>query len=149
LHARAGQLSIDCSNATDRHVGRLLRVVMTMAIAVEATACYTADDITAALDCKPPDRVGSVRVQPTGITLPVGGTAQLTATLADPNGATFLLCPPPTFWVSANAAIARVSGGGVGIAGGGVLAGAAGTTYIAARAGGQPDSVKVTVTAAP
>ena len=133
---------------------RLLRAVMTMAIAVEATACApTADDITAginaAFDCKPADPVARVRVQPSAVTLPVGGTAQLTATLIDPNGGTFFLCPPQTFWVSANAAIARVSGGGVGIAGGGVLAVTAGTTYISARAGGQTDSVKVTVTAAP
>jgi hypothetical protein len=128
---------------------------MTMAIAVEATACLfpTADEISeginSAFDCKPPDRVASVRVQPQEVALPVGGTAQLTATLIDPSGGTFFLCAPQTFWLSANGAIARVSAGGVGIAGGGVLAVTPGTTYISAHAGGQRDSVKVTVTAAP
>jgi hypothetical protein len=86
------------------------------------------------------DPVGSIQIQPSAATLPVGGEIQLTATLMSPGG-TFILCEPPTFWLSANGAIARVQRGGV-------RAMAPGTTYVLARAGGKADSVLVKVTPA-
>jgi hypothetical protein len=56
-------------------------------------------------------------------------------------GGTFISCEPPTFWLSANGAVARVQRGGV-------RAVAPGTTYVIARAGGKADSVVVKVTPA-
>ena len=119
---------------------RTYLTVTTLAISLEATACSVgAEDIGGICDTE--EAVASIQMQPTQLTLPVGGTAQLTATLVNAGGGTFLLCPPQTFWVSANAAVASVLRGGVR----GVNPG---TTSITAHAGGKASSVSVTVTPA-
>jgi hypothetical protein len=116
---------------------------VTIAISLEAMACTMGAPEFAGPDiCATDDLVASIQMQPTELTLPVGGTAQLTATLVSPYGGTFLLCPPQTFWVSANAAVANVVRGGV-------RAVKPGTTSISAHAGGKISSVFVTVTSAP
>ena len=88
------------------------------------------------------DPVGSIRMQPSELTLLVGGTAQVTATIVLANGETISVCRIETFWTSANAAVASVLSGAV-------RGEKPGTTYIAARAGGKADSVLVTVIPAP
>ena len=123
---------------------RSLRTIALTVIAVAATGCGigpTAADFDAAFSCKKSDPAGSVRVQPSEVRLSVGGSASLTATLIAPDGTTFFWCAPQTFWTSTNSLVARALNGGV-------LAVAPGTTYIAARAGGKADSVKVIVTPA-
>ena len=85
--------------------------------------------------CAQKDVVTSVKLQPSELTLAVGETAQLTATL---NNGEFMLCAPQTFWVSSKADVVWVSRGGV-------RANAVGKSYISARAGGKADSILVTV----
>ncbi len=85
------------------------------------------------------DPVASIRMEPAEVTLAVGGTAPLTATLVAPDGGTFIFCAPSIFWSSENPLVARALKGGV-------VAVAPGTTYVTARAGGKAGSVKVTVT---
>jgi uncharacterized protein YjdB len=112
----------------------------TAAMAIQALACAPMpSDVMGGLCDGGPEPVASIRMQPAELTLRVGETAQLTATLVAPDGGTFMLCAPQTFWVSANAGIASVLGGGV-------RAVRVGKTYISARAGGKADSALVTVT---
>jgi len=110
------------------------------AAAVATTACVmpTAADYEEALSCKKSDPVGTVRVQPSEVTLAVGASAAITATVIAPDGGTYFFCAPQTFWTSSNSGVARALDGGV-------LAISPGTAYIAARAGGKADSVLVTV----
>jgi Bacterial Ig-like domain (group 2) len=140
----AGQQSTTNPMRRTASWSRTLLAVTTVAVVIEAVACApTADDFEAALTgiCDVKDPVASIRMQPSQLTLPVGGTAQLTATLIAPDGGTYLFCAPQTFWLSANAFVASVRDGGV-------LGVTPGTTYISARSGGKADSVKVTVTSA-
>ena len=120
---------------------RALLAGTTAAIAAHAAACVTADDINGALSCRSTDPVGKIEVEPAEVTLAVGESASLTATLITPDGGTIMFCPPRTFWVSANSLVARSLDAGV-------LAVAPGTTYVSARAGGKVDSTKVIVTPA-
>jgi hypothetical protein len=92
--------------------------------------------------CETKDPVASIRIEPSQLTLPVGGMAQVTAALVLADGETISVCPIETFWTSANATVASVLGGAV-------RGEKPGTTYIAARAGGKADSVLVTVIPAP
>jgi uncharacterized protein YjdB len=99
-----------------------------------------ADAMTAPDICPTEDRIANVRVEPSDLTLPIGATAQITATLVFPDDGTIRICPPLSVsWRSSNAAIASVSDGTV-------RAVARGKTYISAHAGGKPDTVLVTVT---
>ncbi len=83
--------------------------------------------------------VGTVTVSPTGISVPVAQTGDLTATVRDGTGA--LLTDRVVVWSSSNAAVANVSSTGriTGIA--------AGSATITASAEGKSGSAAVTVTA--
>jgi hypothetical protein len=81
--------------------------------------------------------VKSVSVSPSGGTIVIGGTLQLTATASPPNTATSFT------WASTNQAVATVSQAGL------VTGVAAGTANIQATAGGKTGTATVTVLSVP
>jgi hypothetical protein len=89
----------------------------------------------------PPATVASVAVVPTPITLAVGGSQGLTATVKDASGN--VMQGQAVTWTTANAAVANVGANGM------VGAVASGATTITAKAGGKAGNATVTVTNAP
>jgi uncharacterized protein YjdB len=120
----------------------LFLTVVTIAVSLGATAC-SAGFPTGITMCENKDPVASIRMEPSQLTLPVGGTAQFTATVVFANGKTNPACPLEPAWTSSNVTVASVYFGG------GVRGDKPGTSYVAARAGGKADSVLVTVIPAP
>lgn len=122
---------------------RAVLVVTAVTIGIGATGCSPTDAVSDAISdfklCDTPEPVARIRVEPSELTVAVGGTAQLNATLIRANGST-IYCAPAVGWASSDTLIARVGGTGT------VLARGPGTTYIAALAGGKLDSARVTVT---
>jgi len=92
------------------------------------------------VDPSPPP-VASVSVAPGAVTVAVGGTVSLVASLKDANGNT--LAGRTITWASSNAGVAMVSGTGV------VSAAAVGAATITATSEGQSGTATVSVTAVP
>ncbi len=92
------------------------------------------------VDPSPPP-VASVSVAPGAVTVTVGGTVSLVATLQDANGNT--LAGRAITWASSNAGVAMVSGTGV------VSAAAVGAATITATSEGYSGTATVSVTAVP
>ncbi len=92
------------------------------------------------VDPSPPP-VASVSVAPGAVTVAVGGTVSLVASLKDANGNT--LAGRTITWASSNAGVAMVSGTGV------VSAAAVGAATITATSEGQSCTATVSVTAVP
>ena len=88
-----------------------------------------------------PAPVASVSVAPGTVTVTVGGTVSLVATLKDANGTT--LAGRAITWASSNAGVATVNGTGV------VSAAAVGAATITATSEGQSGTATVSVTAVP
>ncbi|MGQ0538047.1 MAG: Ig-like domain-containing protein, partial [Gemmatimonadaceae bacterium] len=111
-------------------------IVMLLFVLFVATSCSGGGGGSPSGPSPPPSPGVSVRLSPTSLTLNVGGTGALTATVTDASGA-----PVPNAtvsWQSRNALIASVNNGSVtGIS--------VGQTIVVASSGGQSDSVQVTV----
>ena len=88
-----------------------------------------------------PAPVATVTVTPATVTSPVGGTAQLTATLKDSVGN--VLTGRTVTWASSNTTVATVSSSGL------VTAKAAGGATITATSEGKSDTATITVQLAP
>lgn len=89
-------------------------------------------------DCaKVTDKVSSLRVNPSAMSLRIGDKARV-GVLATGASNEFMLCPPPQIWSSSNPAVAAVNGGEV-------TATSRGTTWVKVEMGGKADSSEVKV----
>lgn len=125
-----------------------MAILLRTRAARRASALFTAITLTLGLaSCGGGDSVGpgngnavaSVTITPDGLTLPVGGTASLSAEVRDTAGAP--MASTGVDWTSQSNAVATVSNSGT------VTGVAVGLTQVIAADGGKADTVGVTVTA--
>ncbi|HEY6156194.1 MAG TPA: Ig-like domain-containing protein [Gemmatimonadales bacterium] len=108
---------------------------------IRATSGSKRDSSAVTVAAPSPLPVASVTLAPSSVTVTVGGTVSLVATLKDANGNT--LAGRVVTWVSSNPGAATVSGTGL------ATAVTVGSTTITATSEGQSGSATVSVTAVP
>jgi len=108
---------------------------------IHATSASKDDSAGVTVAAPSPLPVASVSVAPGSLTITVGGTATLVATLRDSTGNT--LAGRPIAWTSNNPTVATVGATGL------VTAASAGSATITATSEGQSSSAAVTVTTVP
>ena len=111
------------------------------ALFIHATSGSKRDSAAVTVVDPAPVPVASVSVAPSSVTVTVGGTVSLVASLKDANGNT--LSGRAITWRSSNTGVAAVSGAGL------VTAAAAGSAAITATSEGQSGTASVSVTAVP
>ena len=110
-------------------------------VVINAGSSNKHDSSAVTITAPSPLPVASVSLAPNSVTVTVGGTVALAATLADSNGNT--LVGRVITWASSNTGVATVNGSGV------VTAAAVGSATITATSEGRSGSATVSVTTVP
>src|SRR5437868_6210712 len=110
-------------------------------VVIRAASAGKQDSAAITVAVPSPLPVASVSVAPSSVTVPVGGTVPLVATLKDANGNT--LAGRAITWASSGTGVATVSGAGL------VTAATVGSATITATSEGQSGTATVSVTTVP
>jgi len=110
-------------------------------VVIRAASSNKHDSAAVTITAPSPLPVASVSLAPSSVTVTVGGTVGLVATLTDANGST--LAGRTITWASSNPGVATVNGSGV------VTAAAVGSATITATSEGQSGTATVSVTTVP